>query len=110
MVGVEQWAEIRRMHRVERLSIREIHRHTGLRRKTIRQALASEEPPVYHRGVPARSSIRLGVGVEPVRGDSRVPSKRLRELAAELWVCGRRDNLDDFVREVRHSLSASADL
>ena len=34
MVGVEQWAEIRRMHFVERLSIREIARRTGLRPRT----------------------------------------------------------------------------
>jgi len=30
VVGVEQWAEIRRMHRVERLSIREISKRTGV--------------------------------------------------------------------------------
>ena len=35
LVGVEQWAEIRRMHRVEGLSIREISRRTGLHRKTV---------------------------------------------------------------------------
>jgi hypothetical protein len=35
VIGVEQLAEIRRMHRVERLSIREIHRRTGLHRKTM---------------------------------------------------------------------------
>jgi hypothetical protein len=29
---VEQWAEIRRMHFVERLAIKEIQRRTGLRR------------------------------------------------------------------------------
>ena len=40
MVGVEQWAEIRRMHRVERLSIRDISRRTGLHRKTVRRALS----------------------------------------------------------------------
>ena len=58
MVGVEQWAEIRRMHRVERLSIREISRRTGLHRKTIRRALAAEAPPRYVAaagGVEARS-------------------------------------------------------
>ena len=49
MVGVEEWAEVRRMHRVERLSIREIQRRTGLHRKTIRRALASDRPPVYRR-------------------------------------------------------------
>jgi transposase len=41
VVGVEQWAVVRRMHRVERLSIREISRRTGLHRRTIRRALGS---------------------------------------------------------------------
>ena len=50
MVGVEQWAEIRRLHFVRRLSLREIHRRTGLHRDTIRRALASEVPPRYSRG------------------------------------------------------------
>jgi hypothetical protein len=47
LLGVEQWAEIRRMAKVERLSQREIHRRTGLHRDTIRRALASPEPPSY---------------------------------------------------------------
>jgi hypothetical protein len=33
MIGVEQWAEIRRMHRVERLSIRAIHRRNEVERR-----------------------------------------------------------------------------
>jgi ActR/RegA family two-component response regulator len=45
VVGVEQWAEIRRLYRVERLSIREISRRTGLHRKTVRRALAAAVPP-----------------------------------------------------------------
>ncbi len=49
MVSVERWAEIRRMHRVERLSIREISKRTGLHRKTVRRALAGETPPRYER-------------------------------------------------------------
>src|SRR3954451_24980913 len=49
VVGVEQWAEIRRMHCVERLSIREIGRRTGLHPKTIRRALGAETPPRYSR-------------------------------------------------------------
>jgi hypothetical protein len=49
LVGVEHWAEVRRMHRVERLSIREISRRTGLHRKTVRRALAAEAPPRYVR-------------------------------------------------------------
>ena len=49
LVGVGQWAEIRRMHFVERLSIKEILRRTGRVRKTIRRALRSELPPHYRR-------------------------------------------------------------
>ena len=41
MVGVEQWAEIRRLYRVDGVSIREISKRTGLHRKTIRRALAA---------------------------------------------------------------------
>ena len=102
MVGVEEWAEIRRMHRVERLSIREIHRRTGLHRKTIRRALASDGPPVYRR---ARAVSKLdplkGWIEEQLRTDPRIPSKRLRELAEELGYEGGKTIFDDFVREVR---------
>jgi hypothetical protein len=62
VVGVEQWAEIRRMHRVERLSIREISRRTGLHRKTIRRALAAGTPPGYSRHGRRRSSTRSRTG------------------------------------------------
>ena len=51
MVGVEQWAEVRRLYRVEGLSIREVSRRTGLHRKTVRRALAAVEPPRYSRSV-----------------------------------------------------------
>src|SRR5690349_24666457 len=49
VVGVEQWAEVRRLHFVRKLSIHEIHRRTGLHRETIRRALRSDEPPRYRR-------------------------------------------------------------
>jgi predicted DNA-binding protein (UPF0251 family) len=38
---VEQWAEVRRLHFVDEVSVREHSRRTGLHRKTIRPALAS---------------------------------------------------------------------
>jgi len=102
VIGVEQWAEIRRMHRVERLSIREIHRRTGLHRKTIRRALVSDRPPVYRR---EQSGSKLdpfkGWVEEQLRTDPRIPSKRLRELAEELGYGGGKTIFDDFVREVR---------
>jgi transposase len=85
LVGVEQWAEVRRLHRVEGVSIREISRRTGLHRKTIRRALAAAEPPSYSR--PATVSkldpLKGWIG-EQLAADPKIPSQRLRELAAEL--------------------------
>jgi transposase len=102
VVGVEQWAEIRRMHRVERLSIREIGRRTGLHRKTIRRALASDEPPRYRRS-PAGSKLdpfKEWV-CEQLTAEPGMPSQRLRELAGELGYAGGKSIFDDYVREVR---------
>jgi len=46
---VEDWAEIRRLHRAEGVAIKEIVRRLGIRRNTVRKALASDEPPKYQR-------------------------------------------------------------
>lgn len=45
----EDWAEIRRLHRSEQMSIKAIVRKTGLARNTVRSALASDAPPKYVR-------------------------------------------------------------
>ena len=102
MVGVEQWAEIRRMHRVERLSIREISRRTGLHRKTVRRALAAETPPRYSRP-PAGSKLDPFKDwiCEQLRADPAIQSLRLREMASELGYEGGKTIFDDYVREVR---------
>lgn len=49
MISVEDWAEIRRLHRSEKLSIKEITRRLGHSRNTVRAALRSEGPPNYER-------------------------------------------------------------
>ena len=49
MLNVEDWAEIRRLHRAEGLSIKEIARRSGIARNTVRSALRSDEPPSYRR-------------------------------------------------------------
>ena len=102
MIGVEQWAEIRRMHRVERLSIREISKRTGLHRKTVRRALAAQAPPKYVRA-PAGSRLDPFKEwiCEQLREDPGMQSLRLREMAAELGYDGGKTIFDDYVREVR---------
>ena len=102
MVGVEQWAEIRRLHFVRGLSQREIHRRTGLHRDTIRRAITSTEPPVYRR-TPAGSRLdpfkpeihRL------LREDHKLPGVRVRELLEPLGCTASKTVVDDYLREVR---------
>jgi transposase len=49
VLGVEDWAEVRRLRRAEGLSISEIARVVGISRNTVKRALASDGPPRYHR-------------------------------------------------------------
>jgi transposase len=102
VVGVEQWAEIRRMHRVDRLSIRDISRRTGLHRKTIRRALSTDAPPRYVRA-PAGSKLDPFKEwiCEQLREDPTIQSLRLREMAVEFGYEGGKTVFDDYVREVR---------
>ena len=46
---MEDWAEIRRLHRAEGVPIKEIGRRLGVARNTVRAALASDGPPRYRR-------------------------------------------------------------
>ncbi|MGE0027534.1 MAG: IS21 family transposase [Thermoleophilia bacterium] len=102
VVEVEQWAEIRRMHTIERLSIKEIHRRTGRSRVTIRRALRAEEPPRYERGPveskldPHKEEIHRLLAAEP-----KMPGTRIRELIEGSGYEGGRTILDDYLREMR---------
>jgi len=49
VLRVEDWAEIRRLHRAEGVPIKEIVRRLGVARNTVRAALASDRPPKYER-------------------------------------------------------------
>lgn len=55
MLSVEDWAEIRRLHRAEGMPIKAIARVLGISRNTVRAALVAEGPPRYSR--PAAGSI-----------------------------------------------------
>jgi transposase len=49
VLSVEDWAEIRRLHRAEHMPIKAIARLLGVSRNTVRAAVASDGPPKYER-------------------------------------------------------------
>ena len=49
MLSVEDWAEIRRLHRAEGIPIKQIVRVLGVSRNTVRTALRADLPPRYER-------------------------------------------------------------
>lgn len=102
MISVQQWAEIRRMHFVEGLGIREIGRRMGVHRETVRRALRASTPPRYAR--PAKGSLLDPFKDEVhrlLREDPEIESQRIRELLAEQGYAGGKTITDDYVREVR---------
>lgn len=62
MIRVEDWAEIRRLHRAEQIPIRAIARHPGISKNMVKRALASDRPPKYER--PAKGSVVDAVEVQ----------------------------------------------
>jgi transposase len=49
VLSVEDWAEIRRLHRAEGLPIKQVARVLGVSKNTVRAALRSDGPPKYER-------------------------------------------------------------
>jgi transposase len=49
VLGVEDWVEIRRLHRSEGMPIKAIARVMGVSQNTVRAALRAEAPPRYER-------------------------------------------------------------
>jgi transposase len=49
VLSVEDWAEIRRLHRSEQVPIKAIARRLGISKNTVRRALVASEPPKYVR-------------------------------------------------------------
>jgi transposase len=80
LLSVEDWAEIRRLHRAEGLPIKVIARLRGVSRSTVRAAIASDAAPKYTRR-PAGSIVDA---VEPkIRAqlelDARMPATVIAE-------------------------------
>jgi transposase len=102
VVGVEQWAEIRRLYFVEGRSKRAISKLTGAHRDTVTRAIESKTPPQYVRA-PAGSKLDPFKEwiCDQLQADPTIQSLRLREMATEIGYEGGKSIFDDYVREVR---------
>jgi transposase len=49
VLSVEDWAEIRRLHRAEGMPIKQVARVRGISKNTVKRALAADGPPRYRR-------------------------------------------------------------
>ncbi len=102
MLVVEQWAELRRLHFVGEVSIKELARRFNVDRNTVRRALRSSAPPRYERRPlpskldPFKDEIHRLLHDEP-----RLPNRRIAELVGPLGYAGKQTILDAYLREVR---------
>lgn len=103
MISVEDWAEIRRLHKVEKLSKRAIARRLGLHRKTVNRALDNDEPPSYQRRqlresllAPYQAKIHALLSQEPKLSGVNI----YNNIKAEGYQ-GQLTILRDYLREIR---------
>lgn len=99
MIPMEDWAEIRVLHRRDGLSKREIARQLGISRVTVDRALASDRPPRYSRP-PVETSF---TPVEPLVREllRSTPSMPVTVIAERIGWSGSVTNLRRHVRSIR---------
>lgn len=96
---MEDWAEIRRLHRAEGVPIKAIVRKLGVSRNTVRRALAADEPPRYRRA--AEGSIVDAVEPEIRRLLEQWPTMPTTVIAERIGWSRSMTVLKDRVRELR---------
>lgn len=80
LINVDDWAEIRRLHFGEKVSIKEIVRRTGHARNTVRDAVRSDTPPSYDRRAKGSAVDRFEPQIrELLRSDPRMPATVIAE-------------------------------
>jgi transposase len=102
MISVENWADIRRLRKVEKMSKRGIAKQLGIHRDTVTRALGSDEPLRYQRAPrgsildPYKPKIHALLAENP-----DLTSVRILEIIQGEKYPGKISILRDFVRETR---------
>jgi len=102
MVNVEQWAEIRRLRRVEGLSIKAIGRRMRIARNTVREVLRSDGPPQYHRPPgPSKLDPFKGRIADLIAEYPKLSAVRVREILTQEDFAGGETIVRAYLRRVR---------
>ncbi len=102
MISVENWAEIRRLRKVQKMSKRGVAKRLGIHRDTVTRALESDEPPKYRRAScgsildPYKPKIHALLAENP-----NLSGVRIFEIVGGEGYPGKLSIVRDFVREVR---------
>jgi transposase len=99
VIGVEDWAEIRRLRRAEGVSVSEIARRLGVSRNTVRSALASDRPPRYVRA--PRPTLADGVEAQVRALLQEFPRMPATVIAQRIGWAHSLTTLKDRVRAIR---------
>ena len=102
---MENWAEIRRLHRSEKIPIKEIARKLGIARNTVRAALPSERPPKYERA--GRGSLVDGVEMDVRKVLAEYPRMLATVIAERIGWQYSITTLKERIRAIRPSTRAS---
>jgi transposase len=102
MLEVEQWFEIRRLHRVEKLSARKIAKRLGLARNTVNAALHSDTPPQYNRDRRPSCLDPFNNRIAEILGQfPEISAVRIQEILQPEGFDGGLSILRDYLRRVR---------
>jgi transposase len=103
---MSQWAELRHMHLVDGVPKKELARRFGLDVKTVRRAVACEEPPLLRKRVIRQRALDACRGeiLELLRSEPRLTAKRIGNLLGERCKIVGERALRKFVSALRREL------